>query len=159
MDRWCIAFYHFSFCGSSYVGLMCILKSLSPSKISNLKQTIKHRGRASEGIIRVLKAKGGGGNARNPTAVMRQMCLQRMCEVIRVLKVDPCKGSWSAGGEAEAGSGRCRPPGAAGHRPHRCVDPQAEPPPCLRGWGSLSPQAAVAGPGRPHLGAVAALKS
>lgn len=65
MDRWCFAFYRFSFCGSSYVGLMCILKSLSPSKISNLKQAIKHRGWVSEGIIRVLKAKGRGGRQKS----------------------------------------------------------------------------------------------
>ena len=52
--------------------------------------------------------------------------------------------------QAEAPGAGARPAGLSPHLPRELEPGQ---------WGSLSPQAAVVGPGRPHLGAAAALKS
>lgn len=69
---------------------MCILKSLSPSKISNLRQAIKHRGRASEGIIRVLKAKGKGGEHQKSKPSYEADVCREWERLLGFLKVDPC---------------------------------------------------------------------
>lgn len=76
---------------------------------------------------------------------MRQMCLQKMGEVVRGLKVDT---------GAEPG---CRGSGQAGLPGIRALAGGAEPY-CPPREGSLCRQAAVVGSGRPHPGAAAALK-
>lgn len=154
VDRWCIAFYRFSFCGSSYVGLMCILKSLSPSKISNLKQAIKHRGWVSEGIIRVLKAKGRGGRQKSKCSYETDVFAENM-RGDSGFKSGPVLGVPKSRGTGTARRWPLPPaPGSFWAFP-----PPTSAAPCLRSWGSLSRQAALARPGRPHRGAVAALKS
>lgn len=63
----------YSFCGFSYVRLMCILDSLCLAKISNLKQAIKHRDSDSESTA--FKERDGGGKEVKKSAVKKQMCL------------------------------------------------------------------------------------